>query len=264
MKMIMLIRPKFILLGFLLAAPAIAAEPQHNVIACDPASVEQETPRPDPARFAGEIAAFAKQDAVKNGIVFTGSSSIRLWGELQKDFPGLPVLNRGFGGSVANDLIVYFDTLIGRHEPKVIVTYTGSNDIHEKLSVSEAFADYTQFLEMTHERFPKTRVVLTSVKVAPRRIEQASRVRELNVLLKEWSASRDWIRYVDCTSYLCDPADQPILSFFVEDHLHLSPSGYEKWTEILLPVVKEEWLKAGGEIAATTPPDSGGGEKAAP
>jgi hypothetical protein len=36
----------------------------------------------------------------KGGIIFTGSSSIRMWTSLKEDFPGLPVLNRGFGGSM--------------------------------------------------------------------------------------------------------------------------------------------------------------------
>ena len=39
--------------------------------------------RPNPARFAGEIAAFEKQEPEKGGIVFTGSSSIRLWSHLK-------------------------------------------------------------------------------------------------------------------------------------------------------------------------------------
>jgi len=61
-------------------------------------------PRPDPARFASEIDAFAKQNPGRGGIVFTGSSSIRLWANLKEDFPDLPVTNRGFGDCISNDL----------------------------------------------------------------------------------------------------------------------------------------------------------------
>ena len=49
-------------------------------------SLLADTPRPKPERFAKEIAAFAKQEPEKGGIVFTGSSSIRLWTKLKKDF----------------------------------------------------------------------------------------------------------------------------------------------------------------------------------
>lgn len=201
------------------------------------------TPRPNPARFVGEITAFAKQPPATGGIVFTGSSSIRLWPDLNQDFPGLPVVNRGFGGSVANDLIVYFETVITRHEPKLVVVYTGGNDLHEKLSVDEALGDYTLFLKMVHDRFPQTRVILTSVKIAPSRALEIPSVHALNVRLQAWCTGKDWLRYIDCTSYLADPQGQPMISFYREDQLHLSAAGYAQWKSILDPVLREEWAK---------------------
>jgi len=204
---------------------------------------QETTPRPDPARFAKDIAAFAKDKPVKGGIVFTGSSSIRLWKTLKKDFTGLPVLNRGFGGSVANDLIVYFDTLITRHEPKLIITYTGSNDINAKLTPEETMADYTKFLNMVHERLPKTRVIITSVKIGEKRIAQIPQVHEVNRRLKAWAEGKDWVRYVDCTAYLADEKGHPIREYYVKDLLHLSPKGYAEWTKILDPILREEWAK---------------------
>lgn len=203
----------------------------------------ESTPRPNPARFVGEITAFAKQEPEKGGIVFVGSSSIRLWTRLKEDFPGLPVVNRGFGGSVSNDLIVYFETIVTRHEPKLIVAYSGGNDIDEKLTVDDAFSDYTKFLKMSHDRFPKTRVILNSVKIAPRRAIEIPQVKELNLRLEAWCKDKEWLRYVDSTSYLADPQDQPIASYFRDDHLHLSESGYAKWQSILDPILREEWEK---------------------
>lgn len=201
------------------------------------------TPRPNPARFVGEITAFAKQAPAPGGIVFTGSSSIRLWPHLDEDFPGLPVLNRGFGGSVANDLIVYFETLITRNEPKLIVVYTGGNDLHEKLSVDEALNDYTAFLKMAHDRFPQIRVILTSVKIAPSRALEIPSVNELNTRLQAWCTDKDWLRYVDSTSCLADPQGQPTVSYYREDRLHLNDTGYAQWKSILDPILREEWAK---------------------
>ena len=225
MKSILLRNLLVLLLG---TGCALAAEP---------------TPRPDPLRFANEIAAFAKQEPERGGIVFAGSSSFRLWTNLKQDFPDLPVLNRGVGGSVANDLIVNFETVVARHEPKLIVTYSGGNDINAKLSVQEAFADYTNFLTIAHERFPRARIVVTSVKIAPSRVQQIPQVHELNDRLLVWSGGKDWVRFVDCHSYLADAGGQPIVSYYREDNLHLNPSGYAKWKEILAPVLHEEWTK---------------------
>jgi lysophospholipase L1-like esterase len=204
---------------------------------------ETATPRPNPERFAKDIAAFADVPAEKGGIVFTGSSSIRLWKTLKEDFPDLPVLNRGFGGSVANDLVAHFDTVVARHEPKLLVTYTGSNDLNAKLTVEESLADYVRFLERVHEHLPATRVIVTSVKIGERRIAQMPQVHELNRRLKAWCEQRDWARYLDCTSYLADASGHPQRKYYAPDLLHLSPEGYAEWKKILDPVLREEWAK---------------------
>lgn len=229
------------------APPASPAAPAASALPATPAApaapTQAATPRPNPLRLAKEIAAFAAKEPQKGGIVFTGSSSIRRWTTLNRDFPGLPVLNRGFGGSVANDLVVYADTVVFRHRPKVLVVYTGSNDINAKLTPKEALADYTKFLTLVNEKLPKTRVIVTSVKIGEKRISQIPQVYELNRLLQAWIKGKKWVRYVDCTSHLADAMGQPIREYYVDDLLHLSPAGYAKWTAILNPILHEEWEK---------------------
>jgi lysophospholipase L1-like esterase len=208
-----------------------------TLLAADP------TPRPNPARFAKAMAEFAAERPEQGGIVFTGSSSVRLWTNLKQDFPDLPVLNRGFGGSVANDLSVHFETAVARHAPKLLVTYTGSNDLNAKLTPDEAFADYTAFLDTFHARFPKSRVILTSVKIGERREAQIPLVHELNRKLKAWTEDKDWVRYLDCDSYLADENGRPIRKYYRDDLLHLSDEGYVEWKKVLEPVLREEWAK---------------------
>ena len=58
-------------------------------------------------KWESEIAAFEAGDRTnpppRDCILFVGSSSIRMWSTLRHDFPGLPVVNRGFGGSQIAD-----------------------------------------------------------------------------------------------------------------------------------------------------------------
>ena len=86
------------------------------------------------SKWEKEIGAFEKADRErrppKNGILFIGSSSIRLWKSLEKDFPQHAVLNRGFGGSQISDVLQFVDRIVFPYEPRQIIFYCGGNDLN--------------------------------------------------------------------------------------------------------------------------------------
>lgn len=71
-------------------------------------------------------------DSSKETIVFTGSSSVRLWRKLQEEFPNHQIINSGFGGSQASDLLYFIDELILSYNPKKVFIYEGDNDLWAK------------------------------------------------------------------------------------------------------------------------------------
>ena len=80
----------------------------------------------DFSRWEKAIAAFEEQDRQKpppkNAILFVGSSSIRLW-KLQKSFPDLRTINRGFGGSQIADSVNFAERILLKHEPRIVALY---------------------------------------------------------------------------------------------------------------------------------------------
>ena len=52
------------------------------------------------------------QPPTRRAILFTGSSSIRLWNDLKRCFPAHDIINRGFGGSQLEDVIAMADQVI--------------------------------------------------------------------------------------------------------------------------------------------------------
>src|ERR1700741_3546269 len=64
-------------------------------------------------RWHNELAAFARADQERfpapGGVVFVGSSTVRMWTRLAQDFARVPggVVNRGFGGSTLNDCSLF-------------------------------------------------------------------------------------------------------------------------------------------------------------
>lgn len=85
-------------------------------------------------KWQGAINALVKLDAATpppaSPIVFVGSSSIVKWKSLAQDFPGLPVMNRGFGGSEAFDSLTFAHRIVTPYRPRQIVFYAGGNDLN--------------------------------------------------------------------------------------------------------------------------------------
>src|SRR5271166_6572501 len=122
------------------------------------------------ARWEKAIAAFEEKDKLspppRNAIVFVGSSSIHFW-NVDKSFPGLSVINRGFGGSELADSVHFAPRIVLPYEPRVVVLYAGDNDLGSGKTPEQVAADFRDFTRSIHSRLPKTRIVFLSIKPSP-------------------------------------------------------------------------------------------------
>jgi len=202
----------------------------------------QAAPDPDPARFAKDINAFDAADAKapppKGGIVFTGSSSVRLL-DIPKYFPGTGALNRGFGGSHISEVNHYLDRCVLRYEPSLVVLYCGGNDLWDKKSPEQVEEDFTEFRTRLFEKLPKAKLLVLAVRPSPARASIIHKEADLNERFRKAAEADKRITYIagTCDRYL-DESGKPIPKYFVEDGLHMSPAGYEIWKELLTPYLK--------------------------
>lgn len=97
----------------------------------------------DPTIWEKEINAIElrSDEPKETDIVFIGSSSIRKWTSLKTDFSEYIVVNHGFGGSKIADATYYYARLVTNYHPKVIVIFSGKNNIHGMTSKSESAED---------------------------------------------------------------------------------------------------------------------------
>lgn len=188
-----------------------------------------------------EMAAFEAQDRgsrpARGGIVFVGSSSIRLW-DLQKAFPGLPVINRGFGGSQVADSVTHVDLLVVRHAPRTVVVYAGDNDIAAGKSPAVVAADFRAFVEKVHAALPKTRIAFIAIKPSLQRWALVGKVREANGLVRAFCEGDDRLGYIDVDGPMLGWDEKPRADLFVADGLHMTPKGYEVWTALVRPFLE--------------------------
>lgn len=220
--------------GFLLVLPGTpyAQQSAPGVDRAQPAAASAD-------RFEPDIRKFEESDRLnrppEGGIVFTGASSIRRWQTLVEDFAGYPVLNRGFGGSEYPDLIRYADRVIIPYKPRLVVCYSGDNDINRGRSPAQVASDFQTLVEQIHKQLPETRVAFISIKPSLSRWKLVTEMQAANELVKGLVAKDKRLAYIDVFTPMLGPDGKPRPELLLEDGLHPSAKGYALWTSVIEP-----------------------------
>ena len=96
-----------------------------SILSCVPLGKYREMP--DVKAWEPDIEKFEKLDIEKSypsdAVLFTGSSSIRMWSTINQDMLPYNVIQRGYGGSKLSDFVVYAKRIIYPHECSAIVIF---------------------------------------------------------------------------------------------------------------------------------------------
>ena len=194
----------------------------------------------DASKWRADIAAFAASDVTnpppRRCIVFTGSSFIRRWTTLDKDFPGLQVINRGFGGCELADAYDYADRIIIGYAPREVVIYAGGNDINAGMETKIVFGDFVALMTKLHTALPHTKLVFISCPPSPKRWAQTTKIIEVNRLIADY-CRRHEITFVNTFAQMLGPDGLPLADIYVEDHLHMNAKGYAIWRAAVAPTL---------------------------
>ncbi len=196
-----------------------------------------------PERWEAEIRAMEAADAAappaKGGIVFIGSSSIRLWKTLADDFPGLPVVNRGFGGSQMADSTFFAPRILLPLEPRLVVVYSGGNDINAGRTAAEVEAAFRAFVARVHETLPATRIAYISIAGNPARWAQVDRVKDANARIAAFARTDPRLAFIDVFPHMLGADGLPRPEIFVADRLHMNAEGYKIWKKVVGPYLRQ-------------------------
>ena len=227
------IRPLFLSLAVALAcvSPARQPAPAPSPVATAPRVAV------DTTRFEREIIAFEAADRITRpsagGILFVGSSSMRLWPDLAADFPGRTIINRGFGGSTLAEVTHYAPRIIFPYRPRLIVLYAGDNDLASGMTPEQVAGDYRRLVSVVRRQLPSSRIAYVSIKPSPSRWHLIDQYREANRLIAA-EISRDPTQaYVDVFTPMIGANGRPRPELFMADSLHMTRTGYDLWRERL-------------------------------
>lgn len=180
--------------------------------------------------FAGywdaDIKRFEDQDQkygfLTQSNLFIGSSSIRFF-QTQKHFPNKDTINRGFGGSQVSDVLHYYDRIVKKYSPKVVVLYSGDNDLHAGKSVQQVFNDFkTLITKLKQDSDPKIFWLLTKKSLARQAMQD--KVDQLNDLVEAEYGADSKIKLFDLNDFFKLPHQGR--QYLQSDLLHFNEKAY--------------------------------------
>lgn len=190
------------------------------------------------SRWQGEISAFANADKAglpaADGVLFVGSSTIRMWSNIAQDFRQQPVvINRGFGGSTMAECSLFAHELVVRYKPRLVLVYAGDNDLAEgrtPLQILESFANFTNTVRA---ELPDTRIAYISVKPSPSREKLIPQIRETNNVIAAYLNRLPNSEYIDVFTPMMGADGRPRGELFRGDQLHMNDEGYRLWQSVI-------------------------------
>lgn len=204
---------------------------------CSPVKKYMELP--EVKAWEKDIAAFEQLDRTENysndAILFTGSSSIRMWETLKKDMAPYPVIQRGFGGSKLSDFVVYADRIVSPHPCRAIVIFiandiTGSDKDKTPEEVASLFKTALKIIRKSH---PSTPVFWISVTPTPSRWKAWPQIKDASSRIKAICEKQNNTYYITTDFAFLGEDGQPIKKYFRQDMLHLNSEGYQVWNSVI-------------------------------
>lgn len=191
----------------------------------------------DHTRFQGEVDALnAKEfniDPGKEVVVFTGSSSIRMWKDVQDFYPDINAINTGFGGSHFSDLFQYLDELIFRFDPDKVFIYEGDNDVAGEKKPIQILLHAAMVYGAVKTKLPDAEIYFISPKPSISRWHLKETYEETNSLLKDFCNANENLSYIDVWNPMLNNSGEPMSDIFIEDDLHMNAKGYQIWGKVI-------------------------------
>lgn len=195
-------------------------------------------------RWQPSLDAFAAADRLSaprsGGVLFVGSSSIRLWDGLERQFgagddaaDGPVIIKRGFGGSRLVDVAEYLDRLVLPYRPRLVVVYAGDNDLAEGRTPHEVLDSFRSLVGGVQRVLPQTRIAYVSIKPSPLREALMPQIRETNALIRGFAGATPGLDYIDIHTPMLGADGRPRGELFRADALHLNEAGYALWKTVI-------------------------------
>lgn len=165
--------------------------------------------------------------------IFYGSSSVRLWDNLDEYFHMYRPINLGFGGSTLAACTWYFEDIFKNHQPKAIIIYAGDNDLADGRHPEEVILFLQKLIDKIRHKYFNIPVSYISIKPSIARWNLRQSIHYTNKLAQELEKLDNNFHFINIYDAMLKDDGTPNPIYLENDGLHLSKEGYRLWNEIL-------------------------------
>ncbi len=205
------------------------------VTACSPFRKYQEASR----SWEPEIQKLEQKDKEEtdpeNAILYIGSSSIRLWKNIDKDMAPYPAIQRGYGGARLSDLIFYTERIVYPHKFRALVIFV-ANDISgsdQDKTPEEILRLFKDVVKTVRKKYPDVPVYNIGITPVNSRWAVWPQTKTANELIRAYCESKPNMYYIDTEKAYLNAEGKPRSELFIGDQLHQNQQGYDLWASII-------------------------------
>lgn len=174
--------------------------------------------------------------ALKNNpeLIFYGSSTFTLWTELTTVFKDYNPVNLGFGGSTLASCTWFFKRIFENiKKTGSIVIYAGENDLGEGRHPEEVILFLENLLAKIRVKYGDIPCTMISIKPSFNRWHLSGSIRFTNNNIQKLTEKDPNFHFIDIYDLMLNKEGKPNPNYYIDDGLHLSPAGYQLWTEVI-------------------------------
>ncbi|MCL1910306.1 MAG: family 16 glycosylhydrolase, partial [Kiritimatiellaeota bacterium] len=175
----------------------------------------------------------------ENAFVVTGDSLTENFRDIQKRFPQIKIANRGVGGDTSRGVLYRFPIEVITLKPQGIMICAGNNDLTAHGDPAHAVSNIREMLALAAAFDSKMPVVLCTVPMSSQAnapIKPGAR-ESLNEGVRKLAAEFGNVTLLDLDAALQNPDGTQNLDCYASDRLHVAEKGYDKWAELLAPLL---------------------------
>ncbi len=168
-------------------------------------------------------------------ILFAGSSSIRLWDDIERDMSPYPVIRRGYGGAAYSDLAYFINRIVAPLSFKALVLFAG-NDIWgrpEDRTPSEIRKLANYIIRQVSRNRPDLQIFIIEVTHVPAREHLVPDIDKQNQVLRSLCNRSENVHWIATRDIYLDEKNRVRRELFRTDEIHQNKLGYQLWTDAI-------------------------------